>query len=121
MLDIELTKLNESNLENIDISNTQNFDFDELNNYELKISFKLFLAIQNLIDIDDDFIEEIKQYPKIDKDNLYFLDQVTGQVRYLVEHMKIKDLEDLLDRLLKLIDEVNERQKNRNKMIIQNS
>lgn len=118
MLDIELTKLNESNLENIDMSNTQNFDFDGLNNYGLKISFKLFLAIQNLIDIDDDFIEEIKQYPKIDKDNLYFLGQVTGQVRYLVEHMKIKNLEDLLDRLLKLIDEVNERQKNSNRMII---
>lgn len=118
MLDIELIKINESNLENIDMSNTQNFDFDGLNNYGLKISFKLFLAIQKLIDIDDDFIEEIKQYPKTDKDNLYFLGQVTGQVRYLVEHMKIKDLEDLLDRLLKLIDEVNERQKNRNSMII---
>jgi len=118
MLDIELTKLNESNLKNIDILNTQNFNFDGLNNYGLKVSFKLFLAIQKFIDIDDNFIEEIKQYPKIDKDNLYFLGQVTGQVRYLVEHMKIKNLEDLLKRLLKLIDEVNERQKNRNSMII---
>lgn len=118
MLNIELTKLNESNFENIDISNTQNFDFDGLNNYGLKISFKLFLAIQKFIDIDDNFIEEIKQYPERDKDNLYFLGQVTGQVRYLVESMKIKNLEDLLNRLLKLIDEVNKRQKNRNSMII---
>lgn len=118
MLGINLEGLSESNLENIDIANTQNFDFDGLNNYGLKISFKLFLAIQEFIEINDQFIGEIKQYPEMDKDNLYFLGQVTGQVRYLVEHMDIKELEELLKSLLKTIDEVNAKQKDRNRMII---
>lgn len=118
MLSINIDDINESNLKNLDINNTQAFNFDGLNNYGLKISFKLFLAIQTFIEIDDQFIEEIKKYPEMDKDNLYFLGQVTGQVRYLVEHMKIKELEELLKSLLKTIDEVNEKQKDRNRMII---
>jgi hypothetical protein len=118
MLNINLKELNESNLENIDISNTQNFDFDGLNNYGLKISFKLFLAIHKFININNNFIEEVKQYPEKDKGNLYFLGRITGQVKYLVEEMKIKDLEELLQKLLNLIDKVNEGQKNRNRMII---
>ena len=118
MLNIKLEELEESNLKDINIGNTPKFNFDGLNNYGLKISFKLFLAIQNLINIDDKFMEEVKQYPEQDKDNLYFLGQITGQVRYLVEKMKIKGLEELLQKLLKLIDEVNEKQKDRNRMMI---
>lgn len=118
MLSINIDDINESNLKNLDINNTQDFDFDGLNNYGLKISFKLFLAIQKFIKIDGQFIEEIKKYPEMDKDNLYFLGQITGQVRYLVEHMEIKELEELLKSLLKTIDEVNAKQKDRNRMII---
>lgn len=118
MLSINIDDINESNLKNLDINNTQDFDFDGLINYGLKISFKLFLAIQKFIEIDDQFIEEIKKYPEMDKDNLYFLGQVTGQVRYLVEHMKIKELEELLKSLLKTIDEIKAKQKDRNRMII---
>jgi hypothetical protein len=84
-----------------------NINLDSLKNYGLKISFKLFLAIQKFIEIDENLIEEIKQYPERDGDNIYFLDQITGQVRYLVEELKIKDLKELLVHLLKVIDEVN--------------
>lgn len=95
-----------------------NINFDGLNNYGLKISFKLFLAIEKFIEIDEIFIEELKKYPERDKDNLYFLGRITGQIRHLVKEMKVEDLKELLEKLLKTIDRVNESQKNRNRMII---
>ncbi len=118
ILNIKLEEISEPNLANIDINDTQSFDFAGLNNYGLKISFKLFLAIQKFIKVDDQFIEEIKQYPEKDRDNLYFLGKITGQIEYLVEKMNINELQDLLNSLLKLVDEVNQRQKDKNRMII---
>jgi len=118
ILNIDIEAVIESKLDDIDVNDTQKFDFNGLGNYGLKISFKLFLAINNLIEIDNKLIDEVKQYPEQDKDNLYFLREVTGQVRYLVEELKIQDLEELLSHLLKVIDEVNQKQKDITRMII---
>jgi len=95
----EIKKLIKEFMLDIDIPDTQKFDLDELNNYGLRISFKLSLAIPKFIKIDENFIEEIKQYTEIDKDNLYYLGQITGQIRYLVEEMDIKDLRELSSKL----------------------
>jgi hypothetical protein len=114
MLNINPEEMSQSNLKDIDINNTQDFNIDALDNYGLKVSFKLFLAIQKFIEIDNNFIEEIKQYPEEDKDNLNYLGKVTGKVKYLVEEMKIEDFKELLQELLKLIDEVNEKRNNKN-------
>ena len=111
MLNIDTDSLNEPDLKDVNITNIQNFDFDGLNNYEFKISFKLFLAIQKIIEIDENFIEEIQSFPEKQKSDSFFLGQITGQIRYLVEEMQIGELQELLSTLLKLIDELNERQK----------
>ncbi len=111
ILNINCTDIKETDLKDINIHNTQNFDFDSLDNYGLKISFKLFLAIHEFIDIDKIFIDEVNQYPEREKENIYFLGQITGQVRYLVEKMKIKDLEVLLSKLEEAIEQLNKRQK----------
>ncbi len=111
-------ELNTSDLEDIDTNDTQSFDFNSLNNYGLQISFKLFLLIHELIKIDDKLIDEIKKYPVIDKDNLNYLGKITGQVRYLVEKLNIKELKELLSQLLKTIDEVKQKQQNNHTMII---
>ncbi|WXU00101.1 MAG: hypothetical protein Ctma_0812 [Catillopecten margaritatus gill symbiont] len=58
-------------------------DESEVSNYGLKITFKLFLAIEKFIEINDDLIEEIKQYPLQEKNNIYFLEQITGQVHHI--------------------------------------
>jgi hypothetical protein len=118
MLNINIDVINESNLKNSDINNTQDFDFDELNNYGLKISFKLFLAIQNFIEIDEQFIEEIKKYPEMDKDNLSYLGRITSQVRYLVEKMDIKELKEILIILLTKLDNVKKRSTDIHRSII---
>ena len=117
MLNIDIDSLYEPDSKDVDVNNTQNYDFDGLNNYELKISFKLFLAIQKIIEVDENFIEEIQSFPEKHKGDLYFLGRITGQIKYLVEEMKIEELQELLSTLMKLVDEVNERQKNKNMMI----
>lgn len=87
------------------------------NNYGLKITFKLFLVIKEFIEINNSLIEEIKKYPLETKDNVYFLGKITGQVKYLVDKLGIADLKELLENLQENMGKVNQRNKERNKMI----
>jgi hypothetical protein len=104
---------------NIDTKKIKKDDSSKVSNYGLKLSFKVFLAIKNFIKVDKKLIKEIQNYPKKERDNIYFLGEITSQVRYLVEKKGIKELEDLLKHLLKVIDGVNEKMKERaNRSII---
>lgn len=47
-----------------------------MKNYDLGISFKLFLAIQEFIDINKEFIKEMK-YPEKAKNNYFLIDYIT--------------------------------------------
>lgn len=105
ILSIDLEQLNSSD---VDINNQQNHNFSHIQNYDLEISFKLFLAIQEFIDIDKKLIEEIKKYPEETKNNFYFIRRIAGQVRYLVEEKNINELAPLVQMLLNKIDEINE-------------
>jgi len=104
---------------NIDTKKIKKDDSSKVSNYGLKLSFKVSLAIKNFIKVDKKLIKEIQNYPKKERDNIYFLGEITSQVRYLVEKKGIKELEDLLKHLLKVIDGVNEKMKERaNRSII---
>ena len=113
ILSIDLQKLHISNLSNIDINNIQNFNFSDMKNYDLGISFKLFLAIQEFIDINKEFIKEIEEYPEKAKNNYFLIGYITSQIRYLVEKKNIKELESLLQMLSNKINSINEKNKQR--------
>ncbi|WP_123377941.1 SIR2 family protein [Aliarcobacter butzleri] len=113
ILSIDLKKLHISNLSNIDINNIQNFNFSDMKNYDLGISFKLFLAIQEFIDINKEFIKEIEEYPEKAKNNYFLIEYITSQIRYLVEKKNIKELESLLQMLSNKINSINEKNKQR--------
>ena len=95
----------------IDIDKVVNNDDMITSNYGLKITFKLFLLINNFIELSDDLINEVKLYPEKEGNNIYFLGQITGQVKFLVEKLHVENLQDLLTHLMKVIDEVNQRLK----------
>ena len=47
-----------------------------MKNYDLRISFKLFLAIQEFIDINKEFIKEIEEYPEKSKKQLFLIEYI---------------------------------------------
>jgi len=89
-----------------------------IKSYGFKVSFKLFLAISEIIDVTDELIEAVKKYPEEDQDNLFFLGRITNQVKYLVEELNIEKLKELLLQLLTVVDDVNEKLRTNNTMII---
>ncbi|MBR0572848.1 SIR2 family protein [Pasteurella atlantica] len=95
-----------------------NIDTDGLSNCSLKISFKLFLALENFIIVDETLIDEVKKYPEMAKGNLFHLGEIASQVKYLVEKEGIQELEELLKNLLEIVHDVREKQKEWGMMII---
>lgn len=103
-------------LDNIGVKSDRNGH--PIKSYGFKVSFKLFLAISEIIDITDELIEAVKKYPEEDKNNLFFLGRITNQVKYLVEELNIEELKELLLKLLTVVDDVNEKLRTNNTMII---
>lgn len=106
MLSIELGELSKLKLDDLTA-------YDE---YSLKISFKLFLAIKKFIEIDNDFINDIKLYALRKISN--YVGEITNQVNYLVEKRDIKDLEEPLTHLREFINKISQERKYRSHSMI---
>lgn len=106
MLSIELGELSKLKLDDLTA-------YDE---YSLKISFKLFLAIKEFIEIDNDFINDIKLYALRKISN--YVGEITNQVNYLVEKRDIKDLEEPLNHLREFINKISQERKYRSHSMI---